>query len=455
MDKNTEYLVSYGSSLKYEDLTPDVIHKTEGLLIDSLGCALGAYSSDPAKIARQMCEEIHGCGLPATVIGSAYPTTPELATFANGIMIRYLDFNDSYTIGAGGHPSDNFASVLTCADAVHATGKELLIGSVLAYEVFCRINDKIGRSNNAKGFDHPTQGAISTVMGAAKILKLSEEQTFQALNLAIAPNVTLLQTRYGDVSMWKGCAMANASRNAVFAARLAKAGMTGPAPIFEGMYGFFNVVSGPFEFDRFGGRGGQFRILGVSIKRYPCGNVAETDIDAAVALRSKIGSIEDISEVNIETWDLAKGIMAGDKEKWNPKTRETADHSLPYVVAIALTYGTLEKRHFDERFVNDPAIHALIQKIKVEATEECNKLRPDAAPAKMEIVTKSGKRFSETVLHWRGHFKNPLTDQEIEDKFNSQAEELLSSAQRRELLSLLWNLEKVDDVSKIMQLLKV
>lgn len=455
MDKISEYLVSYGTSLKYEDLPAEVVHKTKGLLIDSLGCAMGAYGAEPAKVARKLAEGIYGCDMPATIIGSGYQSTPELATFANGIMIRYLDFNDSFTIGGGGHPSDNFAPVLTCADALHASGKDLLLASVLAYEVFCRLGDKIGRSNSAKGFDHSTLGAISATVAVSRLLGLSPEQMAQALNLAITPNVTLLQTRYGDVSMWKGCAMANAGRNGIFAARMAKEGMTGPSPIFEGRWGFLKVVSGPFQLAKFGGKGQPFRIMDVSIKRYPCGNVAETDIDAAVALRPKISSIDDIAEVNIETWDLAKGIMAADEEKWHPKTRETADHSLPYVVSVALMYGTLEKRHFDDEFLKNPAIMALIQKVKVTDTEECNKLRPDASPARVTVVMKNGKRFSEMVLHWRGHYKNPLTDSEIEEKFDSQARELLTPAQRKELFSTIWDLENLDDASKIMQLLKV
>jgi 2-methylcitrate dehydratase len=147
--------------------------------------------------------------------------------------------------------------------------------------------------------------------------------------------------------------------------------------------------------------------------------------------------------------------MASDDEKWHPTTRETADHSLPYVVAVALMYGSVETRYFDNEYIQNPALMALIQKIKVTATEEANKLRPEANFNRVEVVTKSGKKFSETVLYWRGHFKNPLTDKEIEDKFNSQARDLLTSEQRQQLLSLIWNLEKTKDVSRIMELLKV
>lgn len=453
MDKITKYLSSYGASVKYEDLSPEVVHKTKGLLLDSLGCAMGGYSSEPAKIARRMAERIHDSEIPATLIGSGQKTSPEAAAFANGIMIRYLDFNDTFATVGGGHPSDNFTPVLTLGDAIHASGKELLVSAVLAYEVMCRIGDQI--NFGAKGIDHSTTGVMSCVMGASRILRLSKEQIAQAINLAVAPNVTLAQTRVGEVSMWKGCAMANAARNAVFAALLAKERMTGPSPVFEGRYGFFNAISGPFQLDKFGGKDRPFRILDVSIKKYPCGNLAQTAIDAAVTLRSKVKNMDEIAEINIETFEHAMNTMGGDVEKWHPKTRETADHSLPYVICVGLMYGTLEKRHFDDEYLQNPELLALIQKVKITVTEECNKLRPSAHPVRMQIVTKSGKKFSEMVLHWRGHYKNPLPDKEIEDKFNSLSRDLLLPEQRQELTSLVWNMEKVKDVSRIMELLKI
>ena len=447
MDKNTEYLASYATSIKYEDLPAEVVHKTKGLLIDTLGCAIGGYSSPPAKIARKMAAGVYPCDLPATIIGSGQQSSLELSTFANGIMIRYLDFNDT----GGAHRSDNFAPVLTCADAVHASGKEIIVASVLAYEVQRRLVDQINHIRT-KGFDQTVAGIISCVMGASKILGLSQEQMIQAINLAITPNIGLNQTRYGEVSMWKGCAMANAARNAVFAALLAREGMTGPSPVFEGRYGLFMAVTGPFHLAEFGR---SFTILESTIKRYPCGSAAQTEVDLAIKLRPRISSVNEIAEVNIETRSDSKNIMAGDAEKWHPTTRETADHSMPYGVALGLMYGTVEIRHFDDEYLHKPELIDLMQKIKVTDTEECTRLSPENNAARVEIVTKSGKRFSEFALHCHGHFLDPLTNMEIEQKFNSLTRELLTPAQRKELVSLVWNLEKLDDASKIMPLLKI
>ena len=268
-----EYLADYGSSITYGNLPPEVVHKAKGLLIDTLACGMGGYDSEPGEIARRMAERIYPGDTFATVLGSGLKTSPELAAFANGTMIRYLDLNDGFiTIGGGGHPSDNFAPVLACGEAVHASGKELITASILAYEVFCRVQDQLDLA--PRGFDQAVIGVISCAVGAAKILGLSPGQMVQAINLAVTPNISLYQTRRGEITMWKACAAANAARNAVFAAQLAKEGMTGPGPIFEGRGGFMKAVSGPFQLEQFGGHGRQFRIMDVTIKRYPCGKHA-------------------------------------------------------------------------------------------------------------------------------------------------------------------------------------
>jgi len=180
---------------------------------------------------------------------------------------------------------------------------------------------------------------------------------------------------------------------------------------------------------------------------------AQTAVDAAIKLRSKISSVDEIAEINIGTFSSAKTVMAGDDEKWRPQTRESADHSLPYVVGVALMYGSMEIGHLADEYLHNPDLLDLIQKIKVEETEECNNLYPDACANRIELVTRSGEKFSELVQYHKGHYKAPLTDEEIEQKFDSLTRDLLKPAQRNELLSLVWHLEQVEDVGKIMQLL--
>src|SRR5918999_1015831 len=257
-------LSRYAAGLQYNALPPEVVHQAKRLIVDTVGCALGGYWSEPARIARDLAATVRSSE-PVSVIGSGERTSVDLATFANGVMIRFLDFNDGYTsTGESGHPSDSIAAVLSSAEIMQRSGKDVITATVLAYEVFCRICDAVDLK--PLGFDHVTVGGIASTAAAARLLGLEEREIAQALNLGIAANVALYQTRIGHVSMWKGCAYANASRNAVFAAMLAARGMTGPTPIFEGVGGYFKAVTRrPFDFPAPGGAGHPYKIMECSI----------------------------------------------------------------------------------------------------------------------------------------------------------------------------------------------
>ncbi len=224
-----EQLSSYATNLHYDDLPAEVVHQAKRFIIDTLGCALGGYDSEPGRIAREIAATVTS-SQPATVLVSNSATSPDLAAFANGVMIRYLDFNDGYTSRESGHPSDSIAATISSTEVANGSGRQFITATVLAYEVFCRICDALDVKPN--GFDHVTVGCIASTLGAARALRLSEAQTTQAVNLGIAPNLALYQTRIGDVSMWKGCAYANASRNAVFAVMLARRGCASSQAIY-------------------------------------------------------------------------------------------------------------------------------------------------------------------------------------------------------------------------------
>ncbi|MDB5809110.1 MAG: prpD [Betaproteobacteria bacterium] len=446
-----EQLSAYAGALRYEDLPAVVVAQAKRLIIDSVGCALGGYSSEPAKIAREMAATVTS-SMPATLLGSGQRTSLDLATFANGVMIRFLDFNDGYTsTGESGHPSDSIAAILTVADAFHRSGKEVIVATVLAYEVFCRICDQVDLK--PIGFDHVTVGGMASTAAAARLFGLSGKQFEQAMNLGIAPNIALYQTRIGHVSMWKGCAYANASRNAVFATMLASRGMTGPAPIFEGVGGYFKAVTrAPFQLPAFGGPDTPYKILECSIKRYPLGQYSQTVVQAALELRGKVANAEEIAEIRIETVTAAVRLMAGDPEKWTPATRETADHSMPYIVAVALIYGTVESQHFDERYLRDPAILALAQRVKVAISAEADRHMPHAMRCDFTLVTKSGATHKTVVDYHKGHYRNPMTDAEVEAKFRPLAAEVLTSAQTDRLLAALWRLDEQPLMHDVMAL---
>jgi 2-methylcitrate dehydratase len=449
MDKITEYLSSYAASLKFSDLPPDVVEKTKRVMLDTLGCALGGYTSEPSKIARSMAEVT--CARPATVIGSGQKTTPDLATFANGVMIRYLDFNDIVLSKRGaGHHSDDIAAVLSPVEVVHGSGRDAITATVLAYEVNCAFTEQI--DIRAGGWDASVFGVIACGVAAAKGFGLSKDEIAHTVNLSVVPNMGLFQARIGAVSHWKGVAMANAARNGVFAALLAAKGMTGPDPIFEGPGGLFNAATGPFDLDPFGGDGRPFAILGATLKHFPLGSVAQTAVEAAIRIRPKLASLDDIQEIHVET---SGPIMSGDPEKWDPQTREAADHSMPYSVVAALRYGPVQVHHYLPEYFRDPKNLELMQKVTVEVTEEGRRSRPDGSLNVVEVVTKSGERYKEREAYHRGHPKNPMTDEEMEAKFRSMARVLLSERQVQLVLERLWNLEQVDDLGDVLELLAV
>ena len=350
MSTIAEQLSDYAASLRFEDLPEEIVHQAKRMIIDTLGCALGGYDSEPAKIARDIASTVTSAQS-ATILVSGQSTSPDLAAFANGVAVRYLDFNDGYTSRESGHPSDSIAATLTAAEIGGSGGKGLISSTVLAYEAFCRICDTV--DIKPSGFDHVTVGCIASILGVSHGLGLTREQTIQALNLGIAPNLALYQTRIGDVSMWKGCANANASRNAVFAAMLAQRGLTGPSPIFEGDGGYFKAVTRqPFTLETFGGGGQPFKIMECSIKRFPLGQYSQTVAQAALDVREQLPDPADIASVTVRTLQTAVNIMAGDPEKWRPANRETADHSMPYTTAVALMYGTVEQRHFGDEYLH-------------------------------------------------------------------------------------------------------
>ena len=452
MQTLAERLAIYTNSLHYKDLPEDVIHEVKRRVIDSLGCAIGAYNSEPVRIAIEVASSVEST-YNATIFGTKRKTSPDLSAFVNGVMIRYLDYNDTYLSKEPAHPSDNISTALSVAEAERKGGRDLIAAIVIGYEIQCRLCD--AASLRAKGWDHVTYGAFSSGLVAAKLMDLNIEQTVHTLGLSGVANIALRQTRTGELSMWKGCAFANTVRNAVFAAILAKHGMTGPAPIFEGEKGFMKLVSGHFELEDFGGKERPFKILDTYIKFYPAEYHSQSAIEAALELKSEIGDIDAIESIEVKTFDACYEIIGSGAEKWNPKTRETADHSLPYCVAVALIDGKVGLSQFSEGRIKDPMLYRLMQKVTITRDAELNRQYPEAMPNLIEIITKDGRHFSKKINYPKGHPKNPMTDKEVEIKFKTMADNILPPGQTDIILDKLLNLEYINDVREVMDSITV
>jgi len=454
-------LSRYCQSLCYDDLPGIVVHEVKRRVLDSLGCALGAWNALPCRIARRVGQSVQVAD-GATLWGTNHKTLPELAAFANGTLVRYLDFNDTYLAKEPAHPSDNIAAILAVGEAAHASGQRVIQAIVLAYELQCRFCD--AAALRPRGWDHVTYGTFSTALAAAKVMKLSDAQTLQAINLAGVANIALRQTRVETLSMWKACAFASAARNGVFAAMLAQRGMTGPSPIFEGEKGFMKLVSGPFELPLFGGEKGPpdavpFKILDTYIKHYPVEYHAQTAVDAALAIRKELVTVEGIdalagiTDVEIGSYDVAIEIIGHDSEKWHPHTRETADHSFPYCVAVALLDGKVGLHSFDVKRLTNPALQGLMQKVRVVQQPEFVGRYPQAMPTRITVRTEAGKDYVKQVDYPLGHPRNRMSDHEIQSKFRRLAIGKLDRIRVSKIVGCVWKLEQLKDISALIQLL--
>lgn len=440
-----EKIAGYGS-LKFEDLPDAVVREVKRRLIDSFACALGAYGAPPAKAALSVAPSIKD-GPSSSIIGGG-ATSPEYAAFINGILIRYLDFNDTYLSKEPAHPSDNIAAALSAAEAAGRNGKELITAIVAAYELQCRLCD--AASLRARGWDHVTYGAFSATLAASMLMGLSKEETVHALGMAGTISPALRQTRAGELSMWKGAAFAHASKEAVFAAMLAKNGMTGPSPIFEGEFGFMKLVSGPFVLEPLArGKHDHFRILDTYIKYYPVEYHAQSAVGAAIEIYNEMEEGDAIEAVEVKTFRAAYEIISG-AEKWRPKTRETADHSLPFLVAAALADGTVNLATFTEK-LEDARILGLAEKVRVAVDDSLDRLYPGAVPNRIEVKLASDRRISREIIYPKGHPKDALTDREVEEKFRALSGWLFSGESMERALDALWNIEKASDIRGLLR----
>ena len=282
-------LARYADHLRYEDIDAAAIEAVKIHFIDTLGCGIAALAEPPVRICREVA--LATAGGAATVIGTDRRTSAELATFANGAAFRYYDLNDIYVHRQGAHPSDHIAACLAVAEAERASAHELIAAIVLAYEVNCRFVDAVDLSTG--GWDPPVLSLPAVALAAGKLMKLDVEKLTQAVNLAINDHIPMFQTRVQTLSDWKGLADAEAGRNAVFAAQLARGGISGPAPIFEGRAGFFKQVSGPvtIDVDAFGGPGIPFKVTECNMKAYPAVVYAQTAIAAGIEVAKGVGDL--------------------------------------------------------------------------------------------------------------------------------------------------------------------
>ena len=301
MDNTTQSLANYVTGLQYDQLSASAVHETKKRLVDAIACAIGGYTSEPAQIARRVAANNSGTP-PARLFGTGKQTSMEMAAFANAVMVRYLDFNDTYIAKGSGHPSDMTAAIIAVAEAHRCSGKETLLAIAIAYEVYAALADQIALRD--RGWDQGVFAVLGTAAGVSKLLKLTTVQTGDALAIAVTANIPTRQTRSGELAMWKGVATAAAVRTGVSAALLAQAGMTGPTAAFEGKDGVWEKVTGKFQLGAMGGSTVPFGIERTNLKFFPSEYHSQAPLWIALELRKKV-AVAEIDAINVQTYFTA------------------------------------------------------------------------------------------------------------------------------------------------------
>ena len=442
-----ERLAAYAHALRYDDLDAATVERVKVHVIDTTGCGIGAFEERAVRICREIALAVPGT---ATVIGTGRRTTPDLASFANGAAFRYLDFNDTYVGRFAVHPSDNIAACLAVAETERATAQDLITAIALAYEVNSRLVDSLDIAT--RGWDPPVFSLPAVALAVGTLMKLDPERLTHAVGLAINDHIPLAQTRVQTLSDWKGLAAAEAARNAVFAALLARGGVTGPAPIFEGHSGFFKQVSGPanVDVDAFGRRGVPFRIHQCSLKAYPAVIYTQTAIVAGIEVAKEVGSLDRIAVIEIATTRRGFERTGIEPEKWSPQTRETADHSLPYITARAIVDGHITNESFAAQMYRDPRILAFMQKIKVSEDPILTARGGGAVPTRVTAILLDGQRISREIDYAPGFAAQPMDRDEVERKFRGNVGQRWPQEHTDTVLQALWALDRTDDLSSVL-----
>ena len=446
MDQTTARLARFAASYEFGSLSAEVIHECKRRIIDSVACAAAAFAEPFCARARTFCGRYMATP-PARVWGTGSETSVEMAGFANGIMTRFLDYNDTFLSKGAGHPSDMIGGLLALAEAYERDGAALITAIVLAYEVYCSLCEAVAL--DAKGLDQAVNAAVGTAAGASKLLDLSVEQTANAFALALAANLHLYNVRCGELSDWKGCAGPNGVRNGLFAALLARDGFTGPTAVVEGRTGFFDLIG---RFEWLVGSFGRALLLGTNIKHYPVCYHGQAAVDGTIKLRGKV-PLHLIEDIHVEVYDAAYRAMGNEHQKWTPSTRETADHSLPFAVAVTLEDGCITAASYGESRMRDARTKTLMEKVRVSSSPAMTAAFPARPQTRITIRDASGATHVQEVEFPKGHVRNPLSDFELEEKFLQNYTPMGDAKAARHCLRILWSAEEQANAARIVDAL--
>jgi len=448
----TATMSQWAAAVRFEDLSQDAIYQAKRFFLDSIGCALGGYQQHDVAIALEVLDDIAGPGK-ATVIGTGKQMDPVSASLANALMIRCMDYNDIYWKQDPSHPSDIFPAAMACCERAGGDGRELIVGLALGHEFEMRLCEAAFPGIRERGWHHATLTAFVSPIVAARMLHLDWKQMQHAIGISASARATLGAVTAGKLTMMKNTVDPMATQSGVLAALLAEKGYSGPEHVIDGKEGLAHCFGPEWKLNILTeGLGDSWRITQCGMKAFPTEALTHTPISAVLAL-VKDNDLKpvDVAKVHIRTTARGADILS-DASKYDPHTKETADHSLPYVIAAAIAERQVTPLQFTIEKIMDPTIRAQLNKIVVVADPEIEKVFPVLQRVVVTIQTTDGREFSKQLDYPKGDLRNPLTDREVEEKFEALAGPVMTQSARRKAIDAIWSLEKQSSVSELMKL---
>jgi len=444
----------FAAGLRFEDLSGEAVHQCKRFLLDSIGCALGGYSQHDVQIFLEVLKETAGTG-PATVIGSGEGLDVVSAALANALMVRVMDYNDIYWQQDPSHPSDLIPAALACLERRGGDGRELCVGIALGHEFEMRLCEAAFPGIRERGWHHATLTAFAAPFVAGRMLKLDAHRIQHAVGISGCNHGSLGAVTAGKLTMMKNTVDPLATQGGVLAALLAERGYTGPEHVIDGKEGLMHCLGPEWKPEVLTeGLGDSWRITRCGMKAFPTEALTHAPISAVLELvREHRLFADDVEKVRIRSLARAADILA-DPSKYDPQNKETADHSLPYVIAAALADGQVTPLQFTHAKIWDPQIRAQLNKVEVVADPEIEALFPGLQRVHVTITTRDGRSFEKQLDYPKGDPRNPQSDAEIEEKFDALAVGVLDEARRGQVKDVIWNLDELESVSALMGLLK-
>ena len=454
MTSISHQMAQFALKLKYEDIPAEAVKEAKRFLLDSVGCALAAVKNEDMQAMYRFTEKLGGTP-EATVIGTGAKTNAPNAALMNCLLTRALDYNDIYWEQDPSHPSDIIGAALAAAEANGKNGREALLAIILAYEFEMRWCHAADPGVREVGWHHATLTQFVSPLVAGRMYDLDVEQMVAAVGISGSSHFTLGGVVAGHLTNMKNTADPLASQAGVIAAMMAREGYEGPVEVLEGKEGLFEVVNNvEWRPDwLLKDLGEDFMITQCGYKAFPTEALTHQPISAALQVCTEHNlAAEYIAEILVETTTRGADILS-DPSKFAPKTKETADHSLPYVIAAAVADGAVLPDSFSDEKLQDPRIWDLLGKIKVVADPEIDALFPGVKRARVQITTLEGNTHTAQVDHAKGSPENPLSDDELIAKFRANAEGVISLQRQDEIIRVTWAFDEINDLGEYMRLL--